>query len=235
MIVREQGDEYLLITQHDHGLLAGEFAVNWRFQLDQMTSTLFAIAYHDVAWRELDKEICWNEDSGAPYSFIDFPLVPKLPAYKRGIDRIQAEDAYAGALCSLHFASFFSTAVEEEAIRFYRSEQERQQQLRTCLGECVWQTVAANYKLLQFCDDLSLFICLNEPGVNHFPWYKEGILYQGETWLPQWEGKYSIRLQPNPFRQSFTLTIPYQRVNKKREWLNRGSYQVVILGNDTES
>ncbi len=67
-------------------------------------------------------------------------------------------------------------------------------------------------RLLKLCDDLSLFLCLNEPGQNDHPWYRDG--FRGEVSFCNRSGKRGIelRIDPSPFRCSFEVTIPYQVV-----------------------
>ena len=47
----------------------------------------------------------WDEKNNCPVSFYDYPLLPKLEAYTRGISKVVANDHYAGFLCSKHYAS----------------------------------------------------------------------------------------------------------------------------------
>ena len=121
MIVRKQGDRFVLFRQHDHALVSADFALRLK-RSTGYPSAVFAIAMHDVGWRPLDREVLWNEEEDRPYSFMDYPLGPKLPAYKAGIDRVAAEDPYAGCLCSMHYASFFEGDSDPAAIRFREEE-----------------------------------------------------------------------------------------------------------------
>src|SRR5919107_875130 len=62
MIVRERPDLFLLFEQHEHALIAGEFALRWRERPRPFESTVYAIANHDLAWREADRAVLWNEE-----------------------------------------------------------------------------------------------------------------------------------------------------------------------------
>ncbi len=90
MICREQAGKFVMIKQHDHGLLAGKFAA--RFHMEQvprkrrLDEVLYAIGNHDRGWIDLDEAPFWNDTAKAPYSFIDFPVVPKLTFYRWGLD-----------------------------------------------------------------------------------------------------------------------------------------------------
>jgi hypothetical protein len=73
MIVRERPDSFLLFGQHEHALMAGELARRWGRSPEPFGSTVYAVANHDVAWREPDREVLWNEEKDRPYSFMDYP------------------------------------------------------------------------------------------------------------------------------------------------------------------
>jgi hypothetical protein len=64
VIVRERPDSFLLFGQHEHALVAGEFARRWAKGPKPFDSTVYAVAYHDLAWREPDLEVLWNEERG---------------------------------------------------------------------------------------------------------------------------------------------------------------------------
>ena len=110
MIVRERADSFLLFGQHEHAQMAGEFARRWEERPSPFEPTVYATANHDLAWREPDREVLWNEEKHRPCSFMDYPLHLKLPAQKWGIDRVEARDPYAGCLCSMHYARFLLEA-----------------------------------------------------------------------------------------------------------------------------
>jgi hypothetical protein len=229
MIVRRKGNYFVLIKQHDHGLMSGEFAAHMKLQIEPLAKTLYAISHHDIGWEELDQMILWNEKTDMPYSFEYYPLLPKLEAYTHGIARVEANDAYAGFLCSKHYASFFTNTEDLVAKNFREQEWTRQNKLREHFTETEENNIAANFRLLQFCDDLSLALCLNEPGQNTHPWYKDGIRYQGEVYQWVWEGEERLRLVPNLFTQSFTIELPYQLVNVYRSLIGRDTYRFEIL------
>ena len=165
MIVREKPDSYVLIKQHDHGLAAGEFARHWARGPRPLESALYAIAHHDVAWQGPDARVRWNEETGRPYSFADYPPEPKVRAYDDGLDWLEERDPYAACLCSMHYETlmrrFGGSEVEE---RFADAESRRQEKLRAGMSEEELQSLGYSLRLLRLCDGLSLFICLS-PGV----------------------------------------------------------------------
>lgn len=214
MIVRERQDSFVLIRQHDHGRISGECARHWAAEIEPYSPTLCAIAEHDVGWQDLDDEVRFNPKTKAPYSFIDYPLEPKLRAYKHGLDRIEAEEPYAAYLCSMHYSSFVRDSREPAAVEFRKAETGRRRRIEGTLPQNWLENGEYNFRLLQLCDDLSLFLCLNEPGENTFPWYRDGFRFQEERLVPVWRGQRTLSLIPNPFSEPFELTIPYRLIER---------------------
>lgn len=231
MICREQDETFVMIKQHDHGLLAAEFAA--RFWKDEAPlkhrrdEVLYAIANHDRGWVDLDETPFWNDTAKAPYSFIDFPVVPKLSFYRRGLDEIEAATLYGGLLCSNHYERLIEVSGERspELTIFLEEEEQRRSRIHRELerrGEPVsGDELYYDSRLLQFCDDLSLFIGLHEPGTKTediHPWFKEGFsgteefaFTGGRVITAQWKGT-SLLLDPYPFTGSFDVTLPLRRV-----------------------
>ncbi|QYJ16934.1 hypothetical protein Rxycam_02770 [Rubrobacter xylanophilus DSM 9941] len=226
MIVRETAGGFLLVEQHEHGLLSGEFARRWRERPRPYGATVYAVANHDVGWRKLDRKPLWNREAGRPYSFVDYPLGPRLEAYRRGIDLVEAESPYAGLLCSMHYCRFVRGL--EEAADFVAAEERRQERLRRALSGEELAGISRNFLLLRLCDGLSLFVCLNEPGRNEHPWYREGFRFRGERLRPLWEDRRTLRLEPNPFREPFELRLPYRLVDREGREVGGGAFELRV-------
>jgi hypothetical protein len=231
MIVRETHDSYVLIKQHDHALASGEFAKHWARRPRPLESTLYAIAHHDVAWREADARVRWNEEAGRPYSFVDYPPEPKVRAYAEGLDWLEERDPYAACLCSMHYETLmrrFGSSEAEE--RFADAEIRRQEKLRVGMSEEELENLEYNLRLLRLCDGLSLFVCLNEPGGDDRPPpYPGGFELMGTKFEPVWEDRGTLRLDPNPFSGAFDLSIPYLSVGKDRLPLESGQLELRVV------
>src|ERR687890_431732 len=169
MIVRERTDSFLLFGQHDHALMAGEFARRWRPRPSPFEPTVYATANHDLGWREPDREVLWNEEKDRPYSFVDYPLDLKLPTQRRGIELVADHDPYAGCLCSMHYARFLLDSERPEEVEFREGEVERQGSFEERMSEKELEYLERNFRFLRLCDGLSLFLCLNEPGGEDSP------------------------------------------------------------------
>jgi hypothetical protein len=218
VIVRDTSDSFVLVKQHDHALASGEFARRWVDEPRPLESTLYAIAHHDVAWQEPDARVRWNEETGRPYSFADYPPELKVRAYAEGLDWLEERDPYAACLCSMHYETLVRRFGSSEAEKgFAEAESRRQERLRAGMSGEELENLGHNLGPLRLCDGLSLYICLNEPGNGGYPPpYPEGFELSGERFEPVWEDRRTLRLEPNPFSGDFELEIPYATVGRDR-------------------
>jgi hypothetical protein len=220
MIVRERPESFLLFGQHEHALIAGEFALRWKVRPQPFESTVYAVANHDLAWREPDRQVLWNEEKDRPYSFVDYPLDLKLPAQRHGIDLVEDHDPYAGCLCSMHYARFLLDSERPEEVEFREGEIERQGRLEERMSERELGNLERNFRFLRLCDGLSLFLCLNEPGGEDSPPpYPGGFEFEGMRYGPVWEDERTLRLGPNPFSEAFGIELPYRIIGRDRRSL----------------
>ena len=229
MIVRKLKDSFLLIRQHEHGQISGEFARHWCTEITPQRPTLFAITNHDVGWQELDAEVRFNPDTGEPYSFIDYPLEPKLQAYKHGLNQLEVQEPYASYLCSMHYTSFVRDSSEPAAVEFKEYEAGRRARIENRMPQEWLESAEYNFRLLKLCDDLSLFVCLNEPGENNVPWYKDGFEFMKRRLRPIWQDRQTLSLTPNPFSEPFEFTIPYERLGTDGKAIEAGGFHIRVV------
>ena len=232
MIVRELPDSFLLVRQHDHALASGEFARFWYNPPRPRDSTLFAVAQHDAAWEGPDASVSWNEERDRPYSFQDYPVEAKVRAYAEGLDRLEEQDTYAAYLCSMHYETlvrrFGRTGTEA---RFVEAQAGRQERLRASLTDEEIENLDRNLRFLRLCDGLSLFVCLNEPGGDESPPpYPEGFEFDGQRFEPLWVDRRTLRLEPDPFTETFEISIPHQRIGRDRRLLDSGRLEIRVSG-----
>lgn len=215
MIVREESGSFVLVKQHDHALVSGEFARRWREEPRPYESALFAITNHDVAWQKLDERVLWDEETGKPYSFVTYPAEAKLQAYGEGLDLLESQNLYAACLCSMHYATIVQGSGGEAEQRFVEAETARQQRLEGGMSAMELENLEHNLYFLKLCDGLSLFICLNRPGAyENPPPYPGGLELGGARFEPIWEDRDTLRLEPNPFLEPFDVAVPYSRVGR---------------------
>lgn len=229
MVIYERENDWVMIPQHHHSLLSGDIAKHWNSayinKTDRWSDLIFAIAHHDLAWIELDETPFWNDRDKRPYSFIDFPQVPKLTFYKKGINEIEKQSPYAGLLCSLHYQSFFIGTKEPAALEFIKKEKIRQHRLKEQLNlfEAAKEDLLKfHFLLVQFCDDLSIYLCMQEPGTSkedEFPWFKDGFpevfpFANGQKIIPEWQNADQVSLNPTPLTSPAALSIKIKEVKK---------------------
>jgi hypothetical protein len=220
MIIRERPDSYVIIRQHDHGQLSGRFGFYWDESPRPFEQTIYAITNHDLGWQFLDRAVRWDEATGRPYSFTNYPTEPKLRAYKEGLRLLR--NPYSTCLCSMHYASLVQGSEDAVEVRFRELELRRQEKLKGRMSAEELDNLDHNFRLLQLCDNLSLFVCLNEPGSNDHPWYKNGFSFEGERFEPIWEDDHSLRLDPNPFSEPFGIVAPYGIVERDGRFRESG-------------
>ncbi|TGB01316.1 DUF3891 family protein [Halobacillus salinus] len=228
MIVQEREHDFILIKQHDHAQLSGRMVREWK-QHFLLRSKLreeadWAAAQHDRAWIPLDDNPEWNEEEQKPYSFIDYPLKEKLAAYQRGITEVAEQSLYAGMLCSMHYQSFMSEDSEEPLMRqFVQEEKERQERLFALMEMDIPKDIYdLHFKRLQFSDDLSLYVCMNQPGVSkeeEVAWFRDGFRqhfdFAPNGMIADWVDDKQVSVDPFPFENPFDARIPYKLVTKE--------------------
>lgn len=226
MIVRETDQHFVMTTQHEHARFAGEIAnyfVKSLF-LDEkyIRDVLFAIQEHDRGWIRLDDTPIWNDRHSVPFSFADYPLLPKLALYRIGIDEVEKINDYAALLCSIHYSSFthLQSSKLTDCVNFINNEIERQTRLKAKLGQPTEDMISNHYKLLQLCDDISLYVCINNPGATkdiEHPWFKEGFdtIINDQRINAHWINNKEIVISPFLFERDFTTTIKSKQVPKE--------------------
>jgi hypothetical protein len=229
MIIMEKKQNYFMVTQNDHAKIAGEIALNCKedyfFDDNRTQEVLLAIQEHDRGWIELDTSPVWNDKTEKPYSFIDYPTVLKISFYKKGLDEVEKMSKYAGLLCSFHYSSFLQDASEPAVREFWNGEKQRQERLSKELGlvenEDKKETLMYHLDLLKFCDYLSLYICLNEPGDNKriHPFFRNGFpqLFPFVTENPiiaHWKNQDTVSLSFSPLKSELNVKLPYKAVMK---------------------
>ncbi|MGE4120720.1 MAG: DUF3891 family protein [Solirubrobacterales bacterium] len=191
-------DGLRLVTQYEHGALAGELAERWgndRFAGPAVpfdAALTIAAAHHDDGWRELDDLPAHNPEAGRPAHFLELPLERTAPPYGRGVDSVYARDLLAGALVQAHWTGLYSGRwglqssggpvphpLAEEIVA--KGESRRQaalrevwnfEGLRSCFEADAWHA----YEVLQALDITSLALSLLDPTVPSDPSVESPLL-----------------------------------------------------------
>ncbi len=136
---------------------------------------------------------------------------------------------YGALLCSLHFERLIEISSESspELTVYLQEEEKRRSRIHRELeasGAAAFEAeLYYDSRLLPFCDDLSLYIGLNEPGTpksQEHPWWKNGFsgtgkfdFTGGRVITAEWRGT-TLLLDPYPFTESFEVTLSVRRVSR---------------------
>jgi hypothetical protein len=186
MIVSSWDGTLQLIRQPDHAALSGLFAQHWGRppfdRLEPFDAIVTAAAQHDNGWTEWEAQPKVNPATHAPYQFWELPVEEHLGFYFRGVERVIAQDRYAGLLVSMHCSGLYNgrfgtdpslmvrqfTPAMQRTIDEFLKRLETQRrglgaELRNTGTPARWLEEAPiwkNYKLLQIFDRLSLYLCM---------------------------------------------------------------------------
>jgi hypothetical protein len=209
------------MAQHDHGLVSGRLAAEWRGLSAHPAPLPFelrlAITLHDFAWESIDLLPLFNPETRRPYDFVQHPLELKARFYTKGLDLLERIEPRVGLLCSMHYTAFIGTDGLEP---FQRDERNRRARLKLLLGLTSKDDAMLNAQLhvLKLFDNLSLFICLMSPSAldkESFPWLDPSFFAQthgGEPFDLQWLDDETLVADPFPFTRPVDLTIPYREL-----------------------
>ncbi|MEX0886425.1 MAG: DUF3891 family protein [Phycisphaeraceae bacterium] len=106
MIVVEERDNTLrIVTQPDHAGLAATLAEHWcrpaTLPQGVWPRVLEAVRRHDDGWEEAELEPAVDQ-RGRPHTFKSLPTAAHADIWRRGVNRLAADDPYAGLLVALH-------------------------------------------------------------------------------------------------------------------------------------
>lgn len=181
MIIAENSEHYRMITQNDHGDLAGQFAAHWGNEqfarLKPYQSMVLAAEAHDNGWWDWDVYPSVDEQ-GVPLPFTRTPREIRSGFYGRGIDNVIGRDLYAGLMVSMHGVGLpqkrygtmptMADRQDEFSQRFIAEREpthkvliEKIRQSEQYAGMDSQEQIWLNYLMMQVFDRLSLFFCAN--------------------------------------------------------------------------
>ncbi|HTN73073.1 MAG TPA: DUF3891 family protein [Methylomirabilota bacterium] len=181
MIIAEGPEHYRMITQNDHGDLAGQFAAHWgndQFaRLKPYPSMVLAAEAHDNGWWDWDIYPSVDEQ-GVPLPFTRTPREFRSNFYGKGIDNVIGRDLYAGLIVSMHGVGLpqkrYGTMPsmvdrDDEYSKKFIAEREpahkdmidRLNRMEQYAGLTSKERIWHNYLMMQVFDRLSLFFCSN--------------------------------------------------------------------------
>jgi hypothetical protein len=181
MIIAESDEHYRMITQNDHGDLAGQFAAHWGNEqfarLKPYHSMVLAAEAHDNGWWDWDVYPA-VDDQGIPLPFTRTPREIRSQFYGKGIDNVIARDLYAGLIVSMHGVGLpqkrygtmptMADRQDEFSQRFIAEREPTHKEMieeirktEQYAGMDSQEQIWFNYLMMQVFDRLSLFFCAN--------------------------------------------------------------------------
>jgi hypothetical protein len=244
MIRRDAGSDFLLVTQHDHALAAGQFARGVGAASFTPPSPLEAVAdavaEHDCGWPLHDDEPTLNRD-GLPLHVFEVPIPLAVRVWSASVEGAMTRGDYQGLLVSLHVmglsAMFLSHAANPsrpdvfEVNKFQHRQSEIQDDLRRRLGlrtdiplrlglaqrgaSAADDLLLFNFRILTAMDRLSLALCC---GKHLFPSLDDVHPAPGVPPVPiraTMPRPDTLELTPWPFAEPrITFTVPAKRLPK---------------------
>ncbi|MEO1085476.1 MAG: DUF3891 family protein [Acidobacteriota bacterium] len=210
MIVAPFGDQLLLTTQTDHAALAAELLALWRIddlpRNPRRETLLLAAREHDNGWQEADSAPR-RRDDGRPQDFMSIPPDLRREIWNRGVHR-HAQSRPEAALFILEHA--LNLHRRRAASTAWRPLIKDWQALREELIEGTGidpETVAADYRLLDAADTLSLAVCAGwgKPGEHAGVRYSARIDAEGAE----------LQLDPFPLAGVTTFTLACRNIENR--------------------
>ena len=208
MIVRDEGDTLLLITQPDHARLAEQIlgAVRSEPALDSPDRPVILLATreHDNGWAEVDAEPAVDPDTGRPQDFLKGSVLLKQELWQRAIRRAARLDVRAGALTAQHALTVHSYRHSRpewgpffESISAMRDDLLQQAGLSSAASR---QAFDAHYRCVRLADAFSLQFCNGWVGPDPILGYEASM--HGEDLL----------ITPDPFGGA---TVPLRVLGRR--------------------
>lgn len=167
MIVRQEGERFVLIPQTAHADLAGHIMARWVAEDLPRRATrdavLAATREHDHGWVEADGQPIVDPRTGQPHDFLTAPDALKQTIWPKAIQRLETTRPYVAALIAQHALTInghHRGAASWD--RFFRNiERIRDRLLGSDHGDVSgpMMTLVTDYRYLYLGDFLSLIFC----------------------------------------------------------------------------
>lgn len=215
MLRRDDGANWLVMTQPEHAALSGRLAQEWATIPEPRAATLLAVYAHDNGHEPTDANGHWDPQTGTVQDFRSAPPETQAAISRRGIERLAVNSPYAALLVAIHFGEH---AARERLLVQLRADP-------GTAADATTERIEAAYRLLQACDALSLAVCL---GIAQFASSKETPAFRPEG-LPlldmtfRQRGNGSVGLAPWPFAPDRITAQMTARVLPARRYDSAGA------------
>jgi hypothetical protein len=207
MIVRDEADTFLLITQPDHARLAERIAAAMRSERALETAgrnaILLAIREHDNGWAEVDAEPEVEPATSRPRDFMSGSARVKYDLWLRGIARAAQMDPHAGALVAEHALTVYAyRRGDADWQTFFDAVTPIRDDLLKQLGMLTGDAREAferQYRCVQLADAFSLQFCGGWTDVSSLEY--QAVMHGNE-----------LLISPDPFGRA---TVPLQVLGRR--------------------
>ena len=160
MIVRENGSEWVVVTQADHARLASDLLALLRLpglaDHPRRDELLADVAAHDDGWWESDAAPRIDPRSGRPLDFLALDPGARFEIWDRGVERHAAQLPYRAARIATHALRLFASRRGDPAWSGFLGRLEaRRDELLEASGRSR-EELAGDDRWLELADDLSL-------------------------------------------------------------------------------
>ncbi|MGE3316301.1 MAG: DUF3891 family protein [Planctomycetaceae bacterium] len=180
MIRRDDGDDWLLISQVDHAHLAGVIASAWGNAevpaLPRSEWLVPAVRGHDDGWREWEDSPHIDPATGTPREFLEMPMVEATAIWNRSIAKC-GKHPFGKLWVSRHFQHLTRLALESRednnedvaALEHFLEVQQAVEQDERAAGAALSfvgdkydQLAERGFRYVQMFDRMSLWLCCAE-------------------------------------------------------------------------
>lgn len=213
MIVRLDGDDWLLIRQADHAAMAADVLTHWCADDLPARPTreilLRATREHDCGWAEEDDAPTLNPATGDPWDFIQLPLARRQAVWGRALLLLD-DTPHVAALVAHHaltaYARFEGDPAWRDFFRTLSGERDRRvAELSAHTTDVTFDSFLRDYALLRMADLVSLALCHGWPDRFEFDHYR--CVPDGAT----------LTITPDPFGGvRVPWRVPARRIRRRR-------------------
>ncbi len=180
----QPAENYWLIRQSDHAVLAGNLAARFVSPLFPKLDpeVVEAIGLHDAGWELLEPEkqpasqLRFNA-AGKPLSFFELGPADFVPAWVASIERAEQAGPIAALLASGHFCRLAAersrrdqdTPEDSFRLREFLAGQAQRRDRLIDRQTRTWPQIEKLVDVLQFCDLVSLYLCSGSTEAVEFP------------------------------------------------------------------
>jgi hypothetical protein len=163
MLIRDDDEIWVAITQPAHAHLAGEVARLWADP--KSPDVLLGIEQHDIAWMQWDREPPLHAAKGRAAAFLEADPARRLAIWDRVGRLLEAQNPYAAVLVSLHGTNIHTRFGEPgpEVQPLLAGLREEQDALLARIPGAARDRAERDADLLFALDSLSLTLCHGWP------------------------------------------------------------------------